>query len=144
LIAPTFSRFVIHQHKTGRSHYDLRIIQKGILRSWSLLKQPPRRSGERRLAVERENFPVESINKKDFEEEAFGQGRVIVWDEGGVEFKVMSPSRLVLMLMGGKVTGAYEFRRMIWYPGNRWLLTKLPAPEDIPKPAEPSGESNLP
>jgi DNA ligase D-like protein (predicted 3'-phosphoesterase) len=144
LIAPTFSRFVIHQHKTGRSHYDLRIIQKGILRSWSLLKQPPGRTGERRLAVERENIPVESINNKEFEEEAFGQGRVIVWDEGGVEIKVMSSSKLELRLMGCKVTGTYELRKMIWYPGNRWLLTKLADHADISRPTEPWGESNLP
>jgi bifunctional non-homologous end joining protein LigD len=116
---------VIHQHKTGRSHFDLRIVQKGILRSWSLLKEPPTRPGERRLAVERENLPVESLNSNVFEEEAFGQGRVIVWDEGGVEVKVDSPRILVLVLMGIKVMGTYEFRKMIWYPGNRWLFTKL-------------------
>jgi DNA ligase D-like protein (predicted 3'-phosphoesterase) len=116
---------VIHQHKTGRTHFDLRIVQKGILRSWSLLKDPPLRPGERRLAIERENLPVESINSKNIEEEAFGQGRIIVWDEGGVEVKVQSPKMLVLELMGTKVMGTYEFRKMLWYPGNRWLLTKL-------------------
>jgi bifunctional non-homologous end joining protein LigD len=131
LINSTFSRFIIHQHKTGRSHYDLRIVQKGILRSWSLLKEPPLRPGERRLAVERENFPVESLNSKKFEEEAFGQGRVIVWDEGGVEMKAVSPKSIVLVLMGNKVMGTYEFRKMIWYPGNRWLLTKLRIPESV-------------
>jgi DNA ligase D-like protein (predicted 3'-phosphoesterase) len=120
----TFSRFVIHQHKTGRLHFDLRIVQKGILRSWSLLKEPPLRPGERRLAIEREHLPVESIHSKNIEEEAFGQGRVTIWDEGGVEVKVQSPKILVVEFMGTKVMGAYEFRKMIWYPGNRWLLTK--------------------
>jgi bifunctional non-homologous end joining protein LigD len=132
LIHSIFSRFVIHQHKTGRSHFDLRIVQKGILRSWSLLREPPLWPGERRLAVEREIFPVESLNSKKFEEEAFGQGRVIVWDEGGVEVKAASPKSLVLVLMGNKARGTYEFRKMIWYPGNRWLLTKLRIPESDP------------
>jgi DNA ligase D-like protein (predicted 3'-phosphoesterase) len=122
---------VIHQHKTGRPHFDLRIIQKGILRSWSFLKEPPLQPGERRLAIERENFPVESLNSKDFEEKAFGPGRVIVWDEGGVEIKVAAPRVLMLGLMGNKIMGTYEFRRMIWYPGNRWLLTKLRTPEVV-------------
>ena len=67
------SRFVVHQHKTNRSHFDLRIIQDGVLRSWSLLKEPPRRPGEKRLAIERESFPAESINSRNFQEEAFGQ-----------------------------------------------------------------------
>jgi DNA ligase D-like protein (predicted 3'-phosphoesterase) len=123
---------VIHQHKTGRTHYDLRIVQKGILRSWSLLKEPPLRPGERRLAVEREYLQVESIKNKNIEEEAFGQGRVIVWDEGGIEIKVLSPKILMLRLMGTRIMGTYEFRKMIWYPGNRWLLTKLRIPISSP------------
>jgi len=123
------SEFVVHQHKAGRLHFDLRIVQNGILRSWSLLKEPPFRSGERRLAIERESFPAESINSGYFEEEAFGRGRVSAWDEGKVEVRVMSPKLLLLSFMGNRISGKYEFRRMFWYPGNRWLLTKLREPD---------------
>ncbi|MBN1567481.1 MAG: hypothetical protein JXA73_06520 [Acidobacteria bacterium] len=121
----TVSHYVVHQHKAGRSHFDLRVIESGILRSWSLLKEPPCRNGERRLAIERENFPAESIKSSIFEEEAFGRGRVTVWDEGEVEIITSLPKRLILRFSGKKLSGKYEFRRMIWYPGNRWLLTKL-------------------
>jgi bifunctional non-homologous end joining protein LigD len=121
----TFSRFVVHQHKTGRSHFDLRIVQNGMLRSWSLLKDPPCRPGERRLAIERESFSTDSIECKLFEEEAFGTGRVTSWDKGEVSFEFESARLLVLTFTGEKVSGRYEFRRMRWYPGNRWLLTKL-------------------
>jgi DNA ligase D-like protein (predicted 3'-phosphoesterase) len=119
------SRFVIHQHKTGRSHFDLRVVENGVLRSWSLLKEPPRRQGEKRLGIERESFSVDSINSQNFEEEAFGLGRVSCWDEGEVEFEVSSARLLVLDFSGAKISGRYEFQRMRWYPGNRWLLTKL-------------------
>ena len=119
-----FSNFVIHQHKAGRLHFDLRIVQNGILRSWSLLKEPPVRFGERRLAIERESFPAGSIDNSNFEEEAFGQGRVLIWDHGEVEIKVISPRHLVLVFKGNRILGNYELRRMLWYPGNRWLLTK--------------------
>lgn len=123
-----FSEFVIHHHKTGRSHFDLRVVQNGVLRSWSLLKEPPSRSGERRLAIERENFPVEAINRNHIEEEAFGFGRVTVWDRGKVEITAASPKLLIMSLAGSKISGNYEFRRMFWYPGNRWLMTKLQEP----------------
>jgi bifunctional non-homologous end joining protein LigD len=119
------SNFVIHLHKTGKPHLDLRIVQNGLLRSWSLLKEPPNRSGERRLAIERENFPVEALSRNHIEEEAFGFGRVTVWDRGKAEFTESSPKRLVVILTGGKISGTYEFRQMFWYPGNRWLMTKL-------------------
>jgi hypothetical protein len=122
------SKYVVHHHKAGRSHFDLRIVENGILRSWSLLKEPPCRNGERRLAIERESFAAESINSGIFEEEAFGRGRVSSWDEGEVEITASLPKRMVLRFKGGKMTGQYEFRRMIWYPGNRWLLTRLREP----------------
>ncbi len=132
------SEYVIHQHKAGRLHFDLRIVQEGVLRSWSLLKEPPYRSGERRLAIERENCPAESIKSGVFEEEAFGRGRVSAWDEGKVEIETMSPRLLLLSFTGKKLSGKYEFRRMFWYPGNRWLLTRLREPAgrrpESPKP----------
>jgi len=119
------SRFVVHQHKTGRTHFDLRIVLNGVLRSWSLLKEPPCRDGERRLAIERESFSADSIDSKNFEEEAFGLGRVSAWDDGEVESEFVSPKLLLLAFAGKKLEGKYEFRRMRWYPGNRWLITKL-------------------
>jgi bifunctional non-homologous end joining protein LigD len=119
------SEYIIHQHKAGRRHFDLRIIHEGVLRSWSLLKEPPFRDGERRLAIERESFPAESMRSGIFEEEAFGRGRVLVWDEGKVEINVSSPKLLLLRFEGNRISGKYEFHRMFWYPGNRWLLTKL-------------------
>jgi bifunctional non-homologous end joining protein LigD len=122
------SRFVVHQHRTGRTHFDLRIVHNGVLRSWSLLKEPPCRNGERRLAIERERFTVDSINSITFEEQAFGVGRVSCWDQGELEFEAVSPRLLILTFMGERLSGKYEFRRMRWYPGNRWLLTKLRIP----------------
>jgi bifunctional non-homologous end joining protein LigD len=123
------SEFIVHQHKAGRRHFDLRIVQNGILRSWSLLKEPPYRNGERRLAIERESFTAESIRSGYFEEEAFGRGSVSAWDGGKVEIKAVSPKLLLLVFAGGRIFGKYELRRMFWYPGNRWLLTKLHEPD---------------
>ena len=119
------SRFVVHQHRTGRTHFDLRIIQNNVLRSWSLLRELPKRRGEKRLAIERESFTAESIESRTFEEDAFGLGRVRVWDTGDVDIKVVSPKHIILALYGEKVSGNFEIRRTRWYPGNRWLIKKL-------------------
>ena len=119
------SRFVVHQHKTGKTHFDLRLIQDGILRSWSLLREPPRCSGEKRLAIEGESYSSEAIDNSMFEEESFGEGRVYTWDKGAVEVSVVSARHLILTFAGGKLSGKYEFRRMRWYPGNRWLLQMI-------------------
>jgi len=125
LIEPVITRFVIHHHKTARPHYDLRILQDGRLRSWSMLRQPPRQGGEKRLAVERESFPVEAVSSPVFEEEAFGRGRVFIWDEGEMEIRPETPADLRVHFAGLKLTGTYRLRRMRWYPGNRWILSRI-------------------
>jgi hypothetical protein len=106
-------------------HFDIRIILNGVMRSWSLLREPPLRIGEKRLAIERESFTAASIDCKNFEEEAFGLGRVKAWDEGEIEIEILSDKQLVVFFIGNELSGPYEFRRMRWYPGNRWLLTKV-------------------
>jgi hypothetical protein len=89
------------------------------------LREPPRRPGDRKLAIEREKFTVESMNSKRFEEEAFGLGRVDIWDEGEVEVRFASLRFMTLIFSGSKISGEYQLRRMRWYPGNRWLLKKM-------------------
>lgn len=103
------------------------------MRSWSLLKEPPLRDGERRLAIERESFPVEDINNRSFEEQAFGRGRVSAWDEGEVQADLVSPRMMTLVFRGTRISGNYELRQMRWYPGNRWMFTKLKPPKPSPQ-----------
>jgi bifunctional non-homologous end joining protein LigD len=132
---------VIHQHKTGRSHFDLRIVYEGTLRTWSLLKEPPNRNGDKRLAIEREHFQVEAIVDKHFEEQAFGHGRVYIWDEGLVGIQTLSSTNLMLDFHGGKMLGTYQLRKTRWYPGNRWMLTKMQKSSGSPPKAQPGNEN---
>ncbi len=118
------NRFVVHRHKTGKPHYDLRIVQNGVLRCWSLLREPPAKDGEQRLAIERESFDPGAADCRRFDEEAFGAGSVHTWDDGEVEIAEASARQLVLDFAGAKLSGRYVLKRMNWYPGNRWLIRK--------------------
>jgi len=118
------ARFLVHCHSTGRKHLDLRLVQDDLVRSWSLLKPPPERMGERRLAVERKVSHLEEVCRPVIEEEAFGAGKARLWDGGEVAIDDGIPDRLILVFEGTKMTGNYEMRRMRWYPGNRWLIEK--------------------
>jgi len=104
----------------------LRLIQAEVMRSWSLLREPACRAGEKRLAIERESFAAADAGAKVFREEAFGEGRVHTWDEGEVDISHVSVKQLDLVFRGVKLTGRYELLRMRWYPGNRWLLKRTP------------------
>jgi hypothetical protein len=120
-------------------------VQNDELRCWSLLKEPPLRNGERRLAVERENFPLEAVAARNLEEQAFGSGNVYIWDSGIVELKVLAPTNIMLIFHGSIVAGTYQFRRMAWYPGNRWMLTKVrPLPSDSHPERHPANNEGIP
>lgn len=43
--------FVLHEHHKPRHHFDLRLSEGGVLRSWALPRGLPDRVGQNRLAV---------------------------------------------------------------------------------------------
>jgi hypothetical protein len=127
------SNFVIHKHKTGKPHFDLRIIIENQVRSWSILRMLPLREGEQRLAIERESLSPQEMDRRVIYEQAFGTGRAYIWDEGALAITMASPQRLVLQFDGAKMSGWYELRKMSWYPGNRWLIRKSAALKRLPE-----------
>ena len=44
--------FVVHDHRARTHHYDLRLEDEGVLKSWAITKIPPKGEGTKRLAIE--------------------------------------------------------------------------------------------
>ena len=130
------SRFVIQKHAARRLHYDFRLEMEGVLKSWALPKGLPWKRGEKHLAVEVEDHPIEY---EDFEgiipEGQYGGGTVMVWDRGNYRVygeqpvKSLKEGKLHLVLDGEKAKGEWTLVRIRGREGekNQWLILKTGA-----------------
>jgi bifunctional non-homologous end joining protein LigD len=130
------SRFVIQKHAARRLHYDLRLEMEGVLKSWALPKGLPWKRGEKHLAVEVEDHPIEY---EDFEgvipEGQYGGGTVMVWDRGTYyvygeqPLKSLREGKLHLLLDGEKAKGEWTLVRIRGRDNekNQWLILKTGA-----------------
>jgi DNA ligase D-like protein (predicted 3'-phosphoesterase) len=68
--------------QADRLHFDLRLQLRGVLKSWTLPREPALAPGERRLAIHVEDHPREWLNFRGAVPERYGGGKVEVWDTG--------------------------------------------------------------
>src|SRR5205823_5947771 len=127
------SRFVIQKHAARRLHYDFRLEMEGVLKSWALPKGLPWKRGEKHLAVEVEDHPIEYA---DFEgiipEGQYGGGTVMVWDRGNYRIygeqpvKSLKEGKLHLVLEGEKAKAEWTLVRIRGRDDekNQWLILK--------------------
>ncbi len=126
--------FVIQKHAATRLHYDFRLGWNGVLKSWAVAKGPSYYPGDKRLAVQVEDHPMEYGGfEGTIPKGQYGGGTVMVWDQGtwepqGDGEEGFRTGRLKFVLHGKKLKGKWTLVRM----GGRaaqeskpnWLLIK--------------------
>ncbi|MCZ7371798.1 MAG: 3'-phosphoesterase [Candidatus Methanoperedens sp.] len=117
--------FVVHEHDARHLHYDLRLSIGGVLRSWTVPKEPPDKEGIKRLAIQTEDHPLEYA---DFEgtipEGMYGAGTVRIWDKGEFIMDEETEKELFFELKGRKLAGRYALIRTKFRGKDSWLFFK--------------------
>src|SRR3989442_3051669 len=126
------SRFVIQKHAARRLHYDFRLEMEGVLKSWALPKGLPWKRGEKHLAVEVEDHPIEYENFEGVIPPGnYGGGTVMVWDRGTYyvygeqPLRSLREGKLHLVFDGEKAKGEWALIRIRGNEEkNQWLILK--------------------
>jgi bifunctional non-homologous end joining protein LigD len=128
---PGASRFVIQKHDASRLHYDFRLQMEGVLKSWAVPKGLPWKQGEKHLAVEVEDHPIEyEAFEGIIPKWNYGGGTVMVWDRGTYyvygekPLESLREGRLHLVLDGAKAKGEWALIRIRGNGEKNWLLLK--------------------
>lgn len=123
--------FVVQLHHASSRHYDFRLEADGVLKSWAVPKGPSLRAGEKRLAVEVEDHPLDYASfEGDIPAGHYGAGHVDVFDHGhwaseGEPLAAIAAGKLDFVLTGEKLGGAWKLvRTQMKGRQKQWLLIK--------------------
>ncbi|HEY0947437.1 MAG TPA: non-homologous end-joining DNA ligase [Opitutaceae bacterium] len=136
-IAGGGSAFVVHRHHATRLHYDLRLEQNGVLKSWAVPKGLPPRPGIKRLAVNVEDHPLEYV---DFEgaipKGEYGGGMMWKFAQGRYEITKEKRDGFYFRLQSRELNAEYRMHRT---KDTQWLLERVDNPQTdwLRAPIEP-------
>ena len=102
--------FVLHEHHKPRHHFDLRLEEHGVLRSWAVPRGLPTSAGENRLAV--------AVSDHDLEHLTYEDADKFIADIGWWEEHDRNDRRIVFTLHGVPPPRRYALIRT----SSDWLL----------------------
>jgi len=136
--------FVIQEHQARRLHFDFRLELDGVLKSWAVPRGPSLDPGEKRLAVEVEDHPLDYGGFEGvIPQGQYGGGTVLLWDRGTWVPADSDPAAahakgtLKFELRGEKLHGNWALVRMGGKAAREgrpnWLLVKERDDDAVPQ-----------
>ncbi|MBC7371981.1 MAG: hypothetical protein H7326_10470, partial [Bdellovibrionaceae bacterium] len=124
--------FVVQEHLASHLHYDFRLEAFGVLLSWAVPKGPSTAVGDKRLAVQVEDHPIDYATFKGrIPDGEYGAGIVKIWDHGTwIEpenlKQQLEKGHIEFELRGKKLKGKWLLQRTNRSTGSKsqWLLIK--------------------
>lgn len=121
------NNFVVHRHHASRLHYDLRLEQDGVLKSWAVPKGMPPKPGVKRLAVQTEDHPMEYLTfDGKIPKGQYGAGEMWIYALGKYQKTKEKKDGFYFRLNSKDLTGEYRMHNM---KGKEWLLERVDEPQ---------------
>lgn len=115
--------FVVHRHHASRLHYDLRLEQNGVLRSWAVPRGMPPEPGIKRLAVATEDHPMEYLSfEGTIPKGQYGGGDMWRYAMGRYEITKSKKDGFYFRLQSPELNAEY---RMYETGKKEWLLERI-------------------
>jgi bifunctional non-homologous end joining protein LigD len=121
------NNFVVHRHHASHLHYDLRLEQDGVLKSWAVPRGLPPRPGVKRLAVQTEDHPLEYLKfDGKIPKGQYGAGEMWIYALGKYQITKEKKDGFYFRLNSKEMTGEYRMHKT---KEKEFLLERVDEPQ---------------
>ena len=127
IIEGTGTSFVIHRHHASHLHYDLRLEQDGVLKSWAVPRGMPPHPGVKRLAVQTEDHPMKYLTfDGEIPKGQYGAGEMWIYALGKYQITKDKKDGFYFRLSSKEINGEYRIYKI---KNKEWLLERVDTPQ---------------
>lgn len=127
IIEGSGTSFVIHRHHASHLHYDLRLEQDGVLKSWAVPRGMPPHPGVKRLAVQTEDHPMKYLTfDGEIPKGQYGAGEMWIYALGKYQITKDKKDGFYFRLSSKEINGEYRIYKI---KAKEWLLERVDTPQ---------------
>jgi DNA ligase D-like protein (predicted ligase)/DNA ligase D-like protein (predicted polymerase)/DNA ligase D-like protein (predicted 3'-phosphoesterase) len=121
------NNFVVHRHHASHLHYDLRLEQDGVLKSWAVPRGLPPHPGVKRLAVQTEDHPMKYLTfDGTIPKGQYGGGEMWIYALGKYQITKDKKDGFYFRLSSKEVSGEYRIYKI---KEKEFLLERVDTPQ---------------
>ncbi|MFM8833038.1 MAG: non-homologous end-joining DNA ligase, partial [Cytophagales bacterium] len=121
------NNFVVHRHHASHLHYDLRLEQDGVLKSWAVPRGLPPYPGVKRLAVQTEDHPMKYLTfDGTIPKGQYGGGEMWIYALGKYQVTKEKKDGFYFRLNSKEINAEYRIHKM---KQKEWLLERVDEPQ---------------
>jgi bifunctional non-homologous end joining protein LigD len=122
------NNFVIHRHHASHLHYDLRLEQDGVLKSWAVPRGMPPHPGVKRLAVQTEDHPMKYLTfDGKIPKGQYGGGDMWIYATGKYAITKEKKDGFYFRLSSKELNGEYRIYRL--QKEKEYMLERVDTPQ---------------